>query len=344
MKEERSGKIPKFPPPAEPAPLSPPPNEPAPFFVMLDDLLPLLKASINTQSHGFVSLALPQKEPDCNQRLLPFPPGFESGVAPISVANLPPSSLMDKPTVYLPESNPGMFMKVTDSRMWKPSPLLTLEFARGVKEPLFLTPTSSARTEENEYTSPRLFIEGSPLVETEEQFEGVHAGPACVNGSAIIRAEWRISHFCKKLSALLGKPLVSPPFAAAGLRDLRLIIFPCLDESRQGRQNKSKFAQLVKCGPFDCAMKLKVPIDDAPILEFYLTLGSCFRRGPFRCDFRERSIEGCDGFNIDWLQHVDGYGNLQVGLDIFEISSNHNMELADCNYRANRIEGIEASH
>lgn len=97
----------------------------------------------------------------------------------------------------------------------------------------------------------------------------------------------------------------------------------------QGKQKSQRFGKLISRGPLDCALKLKVPVDDAPVLKFYLTLGSCARRGPFTCDFSEHPIDGCDGFDLDWLQQVDANGSLCVGVEILETNSVKMMSFGD---------------
>ncbi|CAJ1337151.1 unnamed protein product, partial [Effrenium voratum] len=55
---------------------------------------------------------------------------------------------------------------------------------------------------------------------------GITVGQVDVWGMTCTRAEWRIEDVREKLQASMGRPLVSPPFAARGLPNLRLMVFP----------------------------------------------------------------------------------------------------------------------
>lgn len=286
MKDQLSIRDPKF----------PPPSEPAPFFVMLDDFVPLLKASISTEPNSSSFLVLPPKGAACQEHEAP-PHGDQLPARP---GRCPLCPWISEPSTCLPGSVDGGFAGAADAQ----------------------TQEASLLVQHDDKAPER----SAPL----GQREGVHVGPALLNGAACVHVEWQVSHFCKKIVAGAGKPLVSPPFVAAGLPDLRLLIFPCPQQGSRGRQKKSQLAKLVACGPFTCALKLKVPIGDAPVLTFYLTLGSCPPQGPYTCDFGEHPVAGCDDIAVDWPEHADSGGSLRASLDIVDL-------------RPSRGEGLVAS-
>jgi len=82
-----------------------------------------------------------------------------------------------------------------------------------------------------------------------------------------------------------------------------------------GVRAKKRQASLAK-GPLDCALNLKVTSTEVPALRFYITLGRDVRRGPFEYSFTEKTVQGCEGFGVDWLQQVDSSGALLVTLDV----------------------------
>lgn len=81
----------------------------------------------------------------------------------------------------------------------------------------------------------------------------------------------------------MGRPLVSPPFAARGLPNLRLMVFPDAREAAKGvrqRERKGLYATMVKKGPVHASLKLKADcLQDATVLRFHLTVGTV-RCGP----------------------------------------------------------------
>lgn len=155
----------------------------------------------------------------------------------------------------------------------------------------------------------------------------VHVTPLVDGVSGCIQAEWHIANFAKKLKAGFGNTLVSPPFDAIGMSNLRLMIFPDSQGILQGLHGKKKqamFTKLIHKGPLDCGLKLKVSSSEASPrpLNFYLRVGSRTasgpRAGPFVCSLSDGSIpvQGCDeGFGADWLNFVDDRGSMRVSVE-----------------------------
>lgn len=160
--------------------------------------------------------------------------------------------------------------------------------------------------------SPTHSIDDGPL-------EGVHVVPAVVDGLPCERAEWRIGHLSAKLRNYMGRPLVSSPFSAGGLEDLRLMVFPDGREATKGprsRRQKELYAKKVSEGPLEGTLKLKVPECPPPhIIEYWLRVG-LVRRGPFRHNFAESTVNGCYDFGIDWWKQVEADQSLTVSLEI----------------------------
>lgn len=158
---------------------------------------------------------------------------------------------------------------------------------------------------------------------SDEAAPGITVFPLEISGDSCMRAEWRIEDLRGKLQASMGRPLVSPPFAASGLPNLRLMVFPDAKEAVKGvrsRERKGLYAAMVRKGPLHGALKLKADCLEADtVLRFYLTVGTV-RCGPFTYDYSERAIHGCDDFGTDWLKQVDETnGNLSVGVEILSI-------------------------
>ena len=79
-------------------------------------------------------------------------------------------------------------------------------------------------------------------------------------GSMCTRVEWRIDDLNGKLQASMGRPLVSPPFAALGLPNLRLMVFPDGRETMKNARSserKGLYTQMIKKGPLHGSLKLK---------------------------------------------------------------------------------------
>ncbi|CAK9054333.1 unnamed protein product [Durusdinium trenchii] len=158
---------------------------------------------------------------------------------------------------------------------------------------------------------------------------GITVGQVDVWGMACTRAEWRIEDIREKLQASMGRPLVSPPFSARGLPNLRLMVFPDAREAAKGvrqRERKGLYATMVKKGPVHASLKLKADcLRDATVLRFHLTVGTV-RCGPFTYDYAECAVHGCEDFNIDWLKEIDEASeSLRVGVEILDV-----VDPADC--------------
>merc|ERR1719161_862476 len=98
-----------------------------------------------------------------------------------------------------------------------------------------------------------------------------------VDGTAYTRVEWLVDNFCAKLQPNMGRPLVSPPFAACGLPNLRLMIFPDTPEAvknARSRDRKNIYANVLKKGPLSGSLKLKADaLEGAPaVITFNLRL------------------------------------------------------------------------
>jgi len=146
-----------------------------------------------------------------------------------------------------------------------------------------------------------------------------------LDGGGCQRAEWRIGHLTVKLRGCMGRALVSPPFSAWGMEDLRLMLHPDQKESAQGprsRKQKELYAKRVSDGPLDGCLKLKVPNCPPPhTLTYYLTIGNSAdnRQGPFTHNFSECTVSEPADFLMDWLRQVDAEGGLTVSVDIMKM-------------------------
>jgi hypothetical protein len=146
--------------------------------------------------------------------------------------------------------------------------------------------------------------------------------PAEVDGRGCTRVEWRVDDFCGRLQSCMVRPLVSLPFSACGLPNLRLMVVPDargVVKSARSRDRKGLYTNMIRKGPLFASFKLKADfLEQATILTFCLTVGST-RRGPFTYDFSEQAIHGCSDFDVDWLEHVDRHGCLCAGLEILDV-------------------------
>mmetsp|Transcript_14874 Transcript_14874/g.42680 ORF Transcript_14874/g.42680 Transcript_14874/m.42680 type:complete len:412 (-) Transcript_14874:156-1391(-) len=153
----------------------------------------------------------------------------------------------------------------------------------------------------------------------ESLLEGVHVTPSAIDGVECESAEWRIGHLSTKLRGCMGRALVSSSFTAWGLEDLRLMVFPDGKEVAKGprsRRQKELYAKKVSEGPLEGCLKLKVPDCPAPhILEYFLKVGDV-RKGPFKHNFAESTVNGCVDFGIDWLKQVEADHSLTVSVEI----------------------------
>lgn len=143
-----------------------------------------------------------------------------------------------------------------------------------------------------------------------------------VAGVDCIRAEWRIENVCTRMKSSMGKAIVSPPFHAGGLTDLRLMVFPDYLETKgeRNRKSKEKYVETVTKGPLSGALKLKSANVERHVLNCFLTVGT-ERRGPFSYDFSQHEpVHGCDDFGVDWLKQLDpGRSCLRVSLEVFDV-------------------------
>merc|ERR1712151_941620 len=97
------------------------------------------------------------------------------------------------------------------------------------------------------------------------------------------QVQWQIDNFCAKLQPNNGRPLVSPPFSACDLPNLRLMVFPDAREAvknARSRERKGMYAAMVRKGPLFGALRLKADCidrseqaDDMPQIRFHLTVG-----------------------------------------------------------------------
>eukprot|EP00930_Biecheleria_cincta_P048652 TRINITY_DN33933_c0_g1_i1.p1 TRINITY_DN33933_c0_g1~~TRINITY_DN33933_c0_g1_i1.p1 ORF type:complete len:342 (+),score=66.11 TRINITY_DN33933_c0_g1_i1:43-1068(+) len=135
------------------------------------------------------------------------------------------------------------------------------------------------------------------------------------------RIEWRIDSMKSKFKDCLVRPLVSPQFEAAGLPELRLMVFPNLSDlaGLTMREQKARYEARIAEGPLGGELKFKVVKDavNRLLIKFNLFLGDAMK-GPIEHDFAEHIMCGVD-FSQDWLQLMTG-GSLVVGVEIIEVN------------------------
>lgn len=152
--------------------------------------------------------------------------------------------------------------------------------------------------------------------------EGVRVELLVIDGEERQCAQWRIRHLSAKLKSCMGRSLVSSPFAAYGLEDLRLMIFPEGKDSVKASRNKTykdQYAKMVTEGPLDACLKFKVPECPPPhVVEYYLKIGD-IRKGPFKHNFSESIVNGCSDFGVDWLKQVESDQSLTVTVEILPL-------------------------
>lgn len=157
------------------------------------------------------------------------------------------------------------------------------------------------------------------FVDPDGQLEGVHLSTVTVHGMECECVEWRIGQLSAKLRGCMGRALVSSPFSAANLEDVRLMVCPDGKETTKGprsKRQKELYAKKVAEGPLDGCLKLKVP--DCPpglVLQYFLKVGNS-RRGPFLHNFSESTVSGCDDFGVDWLKQLEPDNSLTVCVEI----------------------------
>lgn len=149
--------------------------------------------------------------------------------------------------------------------------------------------------------------------------EGVQVSEVQVQGAACQVAEWRIGRLSERLKGCMGRALVSSAFEAAGLEDLRLMVFPDSKEvakAPRSKRQKELYAKKVSEGPLDGCLRLKVPDCPPPhVIEYCLKVGSV-KKGPFRHNFMDSAVNGCLDFGMDWLQQVEADNSLTVAVEI----------------------------
>lgn len=153
--------------------------------------------------------------------------------------------------------------------------------------------------------------------------EGIQVSTQCIDGKEFECAEWRIGQLSIKLRGCMGRALVSSPFSAAGLEELRLMVCPDGKDVAKGprsKRQKELYAKKVLEGPLDGCLKLKVPSCPPDLeLKYFLKVGSC-RKGPFTHNFSENTVGGCDDFGVDWLAQLDSDLSLVVSVEIEKAS------------------------
>lgn len=210
-------------------------------------------------------------------------------------------------------------------------PLLTTAEMDALKGPPGLDPPMAAVEEDGDspnwsHVHPSSSIAGAVSEDSSSQNEGVKVTDIAVDGDGGQRAEWRIGHLSVKLRGCMGRALVSPPFSAWGMEDLRLMIYPDQKESATGprsRRQKELYNKKVSEGPMDGCLKLKVPNCPAPhTLTYFLTVGAGdHRKGPFKHNFAECTVSEPAEFGMDWLAQVDSDGGLTVSVDIMKMDA-----------------------
>lgn len=151
--------------------------------------------------------------------------------------------------------------------------------------------------------------------------EGVQVSKVALDGAQCERAVWRIGHLSAKLRGCMGRALVSSPFSAMGLEDVRLMIGPDGKEPAQGKNRRQKelYTKRITEGPLDACLKLKIPnCPEKCELWYYLTVGSA-RRGPFVHNFAESTVSECGDFG-DWLKQLDADKSLTVAVEVFPLA------------------------
>lgn len=144
-----------------------------------------------------------------------------------------------------------------------------------------------------------------------------------VNGVSVPRVEWRIDNVRGKLKECVGRPCVSPTFAAGELPELRLMVEPKLGAEFNGlpsREQKSRHEARLQDGPLSGAVKFKVistPEHCSKLLiRFNLFVGEVVQ-GPLEHDFSEHIIHSVD-FANNWLEQFAG-GSLTVGVELLSV-------------------------
>eukprot|EP00747_Dinoflagellata_sp_TGD_P164000 gnl/TRDRNA2_/TRDRNA2_183340_c0_seq1.p1 gnl/TRDRNA2_/TRDRNA2_183340_c0~~gnl/TRDRNA2_/TRDRNA2_183340_c0_seq1.p1 ORF type:complete len:491 (+),score=83.97 gnl/TRDRNA2_/TRDRNA2_183340_c0_seq1:91-1473(+) len=216
--------------------------------------------------------------------------------------------------------------------------------ATGIKPPGPVLPSVNADEDDEEEgpemrileratTAPPIITSSGPFIKRVTSSDEVAGeGIRVIEGSVVVSAErgevnclqakWTIGHFSSKLKGCNGRALVSSPFNAAGLEEVRLMVSPDAEDKTKGprsRRQKEIYAKRVSEGPLHGILKLKVPTCPAPsVFEFYLSVGS-HRVGPFKHDFQNSTVHAWGDFGINWLDQVDPTDqSLTVGVEILQ--------------------------
>jgi len=141
----------------------------------------------------------------------------------------------------------------------------------------------------------RMLSDSEPAGEGALEGVKVESGALTKEGGMCEKAEWRIGHLSMKLRSCMGRALVSSPFKACGLDEIRLMIYTEGKHASKGprsRRQKELYAKKVSDGPLDGCLKLKVP--SCPFsrdLEYFMIVGKK-RFGPFKHNFTECTVAG----------------------------------------------------
>lgn len=210
-----------------------------------------------------------------------------------------------------------------------------LEAARSILRsdtsgPLVSSPHSAASVTLRQQSQDSLYTDGlsqsslqrsiSDITRESDGKEGVTVNAKTLDGVEYVSAEWRIAQLQARLKTCMGRYVVSSPFKAAGLEDVRLMVSVEDKDlglgSRGTKKQKEVYIQKVTEGPLEGKLSLKVPNSPPGLeLQYYLQVGAQ-RRGPFRHNFLETTVSGCDNFGADWLKELEPDQSLTVRLDI----------------------------
>lgn len=154
--------------------------------------------------------------------------------------------------------------------------------------------------------------------------DSVQVTPTMVDGAEYQHAEWKIGNLSVKLRGCMGRALVSPPFSALGMEDLRLMMYADAKEFGQGSRNrrqKEHYAKIITEGPLEGRLSLKIPnCPDGCTVKCYYSMG-LHRLGPFTHDFSQNTVSECEDFGVDWLKEVDAARSLTLCVDLSRLSS-----------------------
>jgi hypothetical protein len=242
--------------------------------------------------------------------------------------------------------------KVTELEEWKKRTLEEMRKLRdehkqlrkryGADEPLVAAPEGPRKVVSAPPTLPppppdkpaKVFEDPSPItpppglvpslsqVESDAVNEGIVIKEEMVGGFEVKRATWRIGNLSVKLRGCMGRAVVSPPFSAWEMNDLRLMLFADLNQKgteKGSRKAKESYQKKVSEGPLDGSLKLKVPeCPKQPVLTYCFKLGDLPIDGPQwnSHDFSAQSVSEQVEFKEDWLKQTTEDGALTVSVDI----------------------------